>query len=265
MPFWDRFALWVYLGLADLHPVGRDAVVRLFGHAYSAECLNLTHSNPITLLLIAGVCPPESAVRVTAEAQLIHRRLNTEYDLVRGIQRSLAGPRVTEILEVNRPHRAVMAQLLTGVLMNHPGNEVWTNLTEYLSRIDQAAPDVVRARVTNRIIGAVQRYYRFPIGTIDFMGLLYRHANGYLGIGQVSLPVYESGSARLDEIEDGEEQAFLVRCGVRLSDADRVLLFMHFYGRLTVEQIAASLRLADPTWTADLVASEIERCWIAVL
>jgi hypothetical protein len=158
-----------------------------------------------------------------------------------------------------------MAQLLTGVLMNDPGHEVWTNLSEYLLRINPADPAVVRNRVTLHLTGGIQRYYRFPIGTVDFLGLLYRHANGFLGLGSAALPVYEAGSTELDGVADGDEQDFLLRCGSELTDTDRVLLFMHFYGRLTADQIAASLRFADPTWTPDQVATEIERCWMAVL
>lgn len=266
MPFWDRFALWVYLGLADLLPVGRDVVVRLFEHAYTAGHLDITHANPVTLLLISGVCRPGSPVRVAAEAQIARRRLTTQYDLVRGIQRGFIAPRLTEVLEANRPHRAVMAQLLIGVLTNPPGHEVWINLTEYLLRINPEDPVMIRNRVTHHLTGAIQRYYRAPIGTYDFLGLLYRHANGFLGVGVAALPVYGAGSTELDEVEDADEQAFLLRCGLHLTDTDRMLLFMHLYGRLTVNQIAASLRFSGIRGcTPDWVASEIERCWMIVL
>jgi len=265
MPFWDRFTLWVYLGLADVLPVGRDAVGRLFEHAHGAGQLDLTQANDLTVLLVAGVCRPGDPSRLAAEGQINHRGLNTQYVRIRGIQHALAEPRLTEILEVNRPHRAVTAQLLTGVLTNAPGHEAWTNLTEFLSRINATEQSAVRGRVIHNLLGATKRYYRFPLGTVNFVSLLYRHACGYLGVGATTLPVYAADSPILTAIPDQAERAFLVRCGTRLTDSDRVLLYMHFYGRMTADQIAGTLRFSDPTWTPDLVATEVERCWLAVL
>jgi hypothetical protein len=33
MTFWDRFVLWLYLGMRDTLPVGRDAAARIFNQA----------------------------------------------------------------------------------------------------------------------------------------------------------------------------------------------------------------------------------------
>lgn len=265
MPFWDRFVLWVYLGLADVLPVGRDAVNRLFERIYASGQLDLRLANDLTVLLVAGACRPGGPARLAAEAQIGSRQLGRQYERVRSLLRTLAAPRLTEILELNRPHRAVAAQLLTGVLASDPGHETWTNLTEFLSRINAAAPGTVRGRATNNLLGAIQRYFRFPLGTVGYVSLLYRHACGYLGIGTAALPVYGSDPAAMAAVADQAERTFLVRCGTQLTDADRVLLFVHFYGRLTADQLAGMLQFTDPTWTPDLVAAEVERCWIAVL
>lgn len=264
MPFWDRFALWVYLGLADVQPVGRDAAARLFGQAYASGQLDFGAANDLTVLLAAGVCCPGGPVRLAAEAEFHRRRLGTEYDRVRLMQRTLTEPRLTEILELNRPHRAATAQLLTGALTAAPGHEVWINLADFLSRVLVADPPAARARATAVLLSALQRYYRFPVGTVDFVSLLYRHACGHLGVG-AALPVYGTEPQMLAAVPDPTERTFLVRCGTHLSDADRVLLFMHFYGRLTAGQIAGALCFAGSTWTADEVAAEVERCWVAVL
>lgn len=267
MPFWDRFVLWVYLGLAEVLPVGRDAVARLCERAHRSRQphrLDLGHANDLTVLLVAGTCRPGRPARIAAEAEFASRHLSTEYDRVRALLQHLQPPRVTELLELKRPHHALPAQLLYGVMTAEPGHEILLNLVDFLSKIRVATPAATRREAVTSLLGAITRYYRFPMGTIDFFSLLYRHACGYLQIGTPPLPAFVPSHPLLLEIPDADEREFLLRCG-RLTETDRVLLYLNFYARLTAEQIAGMLRFSDPTWTADRVVIEIERCWNAVL
>lgn len=264
MPFWDRFVLWVYLGLADVFPAGRHAISRLFERTHSAGRLNLGDLNDLSILLLASSCRRGLPVRLEAEAEILHRNLSTQYVRIRTLQDKLHEPRLTEVLELNRPHRLISAQLLAGVLTVLPGHEFWLNLAEFWSKINALGLVTARAKAMWILFGAVKKYYSFPIGTVSFQSLLFRHACGYLGLGARPLPVPDPSSS-WPIVEDETERLFLTRCGELLSDTDRVMLFLHFYGRLTAENLAGMLRFADPDWTADRVVVEVERCWAALI
>ena len=267
MPFWDRFVLWLSLGLADTLPLGRDAVGRLFDRAFALGRLDPAALNDLSILLLAAGGRHSAPVREAALAELTSRNLAADPEYVRRLLDLLQGPRLTEVLEINRPHQTIPAQLVANVLTTPPGHEVWSNLREFVSQMRFLEADGVQRTVeVNRLMfEAVQLYQRFPVGTVDFLSLLYRHALGYLG-GPWELP-------RALPVElppwflslSQEEQTFLHRCWTGLSRHERTILLLQFYGRLPAEQIAGALRFADETMTADEVARALEGCWTKVL
>jgi hypothetical protein len=233
MPFWDRFVLWVYLALADTLPVGRDALGRLFDKAFALRRLNPAALNDLSILLIAAGARATSDVREGALAEITRRGLATDPAYVRSLLDALREHRLTEVLEINRPHRPVPAQLLCNVLTCPPPHEVWTNLHEFVARarfLDPNTPGLDTA-VTGRLLEALRLYFeRYPEqGTVDFLSLLYRHILGYLGGGRWTIPKDLPPNPDPDpppwfRLLEPDEHTFLRRCWSEI-DQPRVRTF----------------------------------------
>jgi hypothetical protein len=75
MPFWDRFVLWPYLGLADTLPVGRDIIGRLFDRVFALGRLDPTVLSDLRILLLLVAGRPNTDLRLAANQETNRRRL----------------------------------------------------------------------------------------------------------------------------------------------------------------------------------------------
>ncbi len=263
MPFWDRFILWVYLGLADTLHAGRDAVRRLFDRAFGLGRLNLAGLNDLSILLLLAGGRPGTAVHSAAEQEADRRQLQGRPQHVWRLLDQVRPPRLTELLELGRPRGLISGRILVGVLTDTPGHVLRNNLAEFLSRLFLEPPSAREAQAMQLTMRGVVRYYAIPPGTIEFLCFFYRHVFFALRMGDLVFPsaVPAGPSREWFATLPAEEQAFLQRCVLDLPQTDMLLLYLHFYARLTAEEIACVYENADPTWSPQRVVDRVESGW----
>ena len=100
MPFWDRFILALYFGLAWHLPVGRDAALRTLDRAIARGRLTLAHLNDTSLLLLLALLPAASPHRPAIANLAALRGLDAAHALLIQLLHAAAPPRLTEVVEV---------------------------------------------------------------------------------------------------------------------------------------------------------------------
>jgi hypothetical protein len=258
MTFWDRFVLWLYVTMADTLPVGRDALGRLLALAFQRGRFSVASLNDLSLLLILAACPAEAPLRTAAEQEATRRSLVRHPRRLWQLLQAIQPPRVADLLEIGRP-QPLLRGLVAEVLLS---SRLLYNLCKFLGRIFLRDPGEERTRAARFIVQAGGLYYRTPQGTVDFSCRLYRHMLANMRPDDEALPslVPPGFTAR-----DADEQQYLERCLLWLPEPDLVRLYLQFYARLTVEQIACVLQQADAPWTPDQVVLRLEQAWQTVL
>jgi hypothetical protein len=267
MSFWDHFVLWVYLGLADTQPVGRDVAGRLFNNAFSLGFLVPGQLNDLSLLLVLAATPAGSPTHTAATVEINNRNLHAQPASAWNMLQALRPPRLAEWLEIGRPNDPTLRGLRAGILFRSPPLEVVANLRLFLGRLYLEDPANQTPRAYQIIVQAVNRFDRIPAGTVDFLCLLYQHGLLQLRPEDMPLPSVLPPGPRPGWYSAlaPEEQTLINRGTASLPEPALVRFYLHFYARLTAGQIAGVLQVTDQTWTPDQVALDLEQSWLTVL
>lgn len=158
-------------------------------------------------------------------------------------------------------------RILLGVLVDVPGHPLRFNLNEFLSRLFLEPPAAREAQAMQLTTRGVVRYYSIPPGTVEFLCFFYRHVFFALRMEEIVFPSVGPAGPTSEWFATlpADERGFLERCMLDLPQTDLLLLYLHFYARLTAEQIACVYRNADPAWTAETVVDRVEAAWGVVL
>jgi hypothetical protein len=270
MPFWDRFVLALYFGLAQHLPVGRDAALRILDEAIARERLSLSGLNDTSLLLLLALLPELSPHRPTVVNLGASRGLHVNPVHLIQLLQAAPPPRLIEIVELGRvpgPHVGTVAFLQAILAPNRLG--VVENLCLYLGRLYLLDPNrgPVRSLTLNLIGEATQQYLQHPLGEVDYLSFVYGYARVQALSLEVPLPTVFPPGPRPGWFQGlaQEEQQFIDACLRDLSEPCLDLLYLNFYARLTVEQIADALHSESQQSDADAVASRLEECWSTIL
>ena len=140
MTFWDRFVLWVYLGMADWVPVPRATAGHIFEQALQRGRLQLASLNDLSVLLLLACAPPNSPVGAAAQADALRRDLPARSRGVSGILRAIARPQPNDLLEVGRAPVKRLRRLVFRVLCDPSASSVLTNLCQFLGWLTLTDP-----------------------------------------------------------------------------------------------------------------------------
>jgi hypothetical protein len=209
--------------------------------------------------LILAACPPAAPVRTAAEEEVNRRRLVRNPQRLWPLLQAIRPPQVADLLEIGRPPQPLLRALVAEVLLSSP---LLYNLCQFLGRMFLRDPAGEQTRAARFLVQATGLYYRTPQGTVDFPCRLYRHVLANLRSDDEALP---SSIPPGFTAPDDDERQFLERCLLWLPEPDLERLYLQFYPRLTVGQIACVLQQADQTWTADQAVLRLEQAWQTVL
>jgi hypothetical protein len=263
MSFWNRFVVCLYRGFAGTVPVGRDAAARLITFAHQQGRLPPLSLNDLSLLLILAIGHAGAPLRNAVELEINRRQLVLRPKRLWALLQAIRPPQVADVLEVGRS-QPVLRALAGEVLLS---SDLLNNLATFLGHLFLRDPGGEYTPAGRFLVQTAGLYYHIPQGTMDFVCRLYRHVLPRVRLDDEALPSafppgpWPAWFAGLDV----EEQQFLARCLALLPEPDLELLYLHFYGRLTVAQIACVQQQADPSWTADQVARRLEQSWMTVL
>jgi hypothetical protein len=267
MTFWDRFVFWVYLGMRDTLPAGRDGAARILNLACARGRLTPAALNDLSLLLSLACCPTDSPAWAAARQEAERRQLAARPHALWPALRRINPPPLTDLLEVGRPSESLLRTLIFRALIEGGEGEVLANLCQFLGRLYLADPAGQRPQAVRLIIQALPRYYHIPLGTVNFSCRLYASVLLSLRLDTDPLPSAFAPGPRPAWFTalHPDEQWFTCRCLDSLSEPDLMLLYLQCYARLTVGQIARVWQHANRTWTPDRIALELERCWDVIL
>jgi hypothetical protein len=265
MSFWDRFILWVFLGLVDVRPLGTEAVARLFQLAFERGFLDLGSLTDASLLfLLSGSCantPVANAARAETQTRNLHQQAN----LIREIFTVARLPNATPLVEIGREVDAVLRSLVWNALRDAGGSDLERSLHAVLLHLYPHIPFNERDNLVLRCLRlGLNRYYAIPAGTEEFPSILFRELIRQFGNVLWIIPP-EQGQAPSLGAHANPEQAFLARCRSLLSPPDRLFLFMHFFGGLSATQMSRCLCVVDNIWTPDHVVAHLLRLWDEIL
>ena len=270
MNFWDRFVLCVHAGLGLASSTGRETAGRLFDLAFSRGALLLPEVSNASILALMVTSRLGSAVRDAAADEVGRRDLvRSPYRLWRAA-RGAGTLRVTELVELHRAGDRRTVALTAAALFGRPFHPAVSALVMFHSRLALVSPHNrdTAERAQRRFMTALIRYCSdYPLGAVEFPVVLYRHVLTDMRVVDHILPFTPPRGTENDWYErlPGVERSFLERCSLDLSDPDVVALFLHFYGGLSVGQMAEVWRPAAPEVTADGVVLRLGRAWESVL
>jgi hypothetical protein len=270
MSFWDRFVLVLYFGLAWHLPVGRDAALRILDIALSRGRLSLAGLNDTSLLLLLALLPDTSPHRQPVQSLVASRQLHVQPAQIIQLLQAAAPPRLADVVELGRApgtHPGTVAFLQALLVPNRLG--VIENLRLYLARLNLLDPNSppVRSLVTSLVGAGSQRYVGIPLGTVDYLACLYREVRLQTRAPGQPLPSGFPPGTRPAWFQalSPDEQRFLDTCMLHLPEQAVDLVYLHYYARLSVDQIVGALRLVNPAGAADAVARRLEQAWNVIL
>jgi len=259
----------LHFGLATNLPPGRDAALRILDRALARNRLSLANLNNTSLLLLLALLPGTSAHRPAVAALVAARGLQQVPDEVVRLLQSVVPPRLDELVEISRPPGPHLRQLALSALYLPEPVGLLDDLCLYLGRlqlIDPARPPF-RNLASGLIAEATSRYSRIPIGTVDYRAWLYRVVRLRTQPPANALPIAlppGPQSAWFGTLT-AEEQQFLDTCWRDLPEPALDMLYLHFYARLSVEQISGALQLRQPDRALDAIVRRLEESWDLVL
>jgi hypothetical protein len=176
MPFWDRFVLALYFGLAQHLPAGRDAALRILDRAIERERLSLFCLNDTSLLLLLALLPETSPHRATAAGLVVAHQPHLGPVQVLQRLRAARPARVVDLVEMSRSPGWQLRQLVLDALCAPDQLGLIENLCLYLGRyylLDPARLEL-RGLASGLIAEGTRQYYAAPLGAADYEALLYR-------------------------------------------------------------------------------------------
>jgi hypothetical protein len=255
--FWDVFIRRVFAALGDAHPHGPPTAFRALALAYLHRLFDPAQLQDVSILLLALLCPPGTALRARADAVFRDRGLHLPANRpqVLAALRAASPTRPTDwlpLLHQGTPHqRGLVADLLLRAFA--------PRLAVFLGRVHLADPVTERAAAVQAVVRALGRFSRIPPGTIDFACYLYRRVLRDLPV-PASPPPTAPALATLPQAE----RQFLGGCVRHLGWAERVGVGLVHYAGLDVRQIACVLSATRP-WGVDAVIRRLGQCWETVL
>jgi hypothetical protein len=269
MPFWDRFVLALYFGLAQHLPLGRDAALRILERAIARRRLALAALSDTSLLLLLALFPATSPHRPAVEGLVTDRGLLQDpAHLIQRLQ-AVIRRRTTELTEIARAPAPAVRQVVITALVEPAQLGLIEELCLYLGRLhllDPASPEL-RNIAAGLLPRATRRYLGIPPGTVDFVGWVYRVARAETRSPEEPLPSdFPPGPPPgwFQGLEP-DEQRFIDPGLLHLPEEAVDLLCLHFYAGLTVEQIVGALRLLQRRGAADAVVCRLEESWLVLL
>lgn len=175
MGFWDRFIRALSFGLAQRHPTGRDAALRLFALAMDRGRLRLEGLADGSLLLLLALLPGSDPRRselsaLAAQRGCLGNPVNVLWLLLGNVP-----ARVTETVELGRADDPVTREASRQALFAPNRLRVVETLGLYIARHRLINPALVQLRqiVLDFLDLALERYRRVEVGTLDFVAFAY--------------------------------------------------------------------------------------------
>jgi hypothetical protein len=261
--FWDRLLRRIYYTFRESLSDDLTPAAQIVSHAHQLGLLNLVALDDLSILLLTLMCPWGTLLRQQADAEFLGRGLHFQPEHVWQLLSTSPPPRLDEILALGHggippgradpciPHRrGVVIYILCS---EHPEFCLET-LQQFLARLYFEDPSLHQRRAFDLLVQALARFQSIPLGTIDFHCRLYRHF--FLHPNQPApLPVVypaPPGPAWL-EILDLSERQFL-QASLGLPVAQRILIYLAFYGQLNLYQIRCVLASHQRYTKAEVIA-----------
>jgi hypothetical protein len=166
MPFWDRFVLALYFGLAQHLPQGRDATLRVLDRAIARERLSLAALSDTSLLLLLALLPATSPHRPAVEGLVTDRDLLQDPAHLIQLLQAVIRRRATELIEIARAPVPAVRQIVISALAAPAELGLIEELCLYLGRLhllNPASPQMHNI-ATGLLARATRRYLGIPAG-----------------------------------------------------------------------------------------------------
>lgn len=272
--FWDRFVFAVTLGLAGREAVGRGVIWHLLREAFARHRPPWEQLQDLTILLIRIRAEAGTGEVAAATAEFDRRGLGSRGRYLWELLQCLRPARMDEWLEMGHWQSGCvddqeLRRRRLEWLWRDPRPQIVRDLSLFQGRLRLANPLEQLTETYHLIAVAIAMLDNSPIGQGDFHTLLYSNVvremldcpRGFPSVLPAGPP--PDWYARLEP----DEREFIRCATAELPEPELLRFYLHFYARLTAEQLATVLQQTDPGagWTIGRVALDLERSWMTVL
>jgi hypothetical protein len=254
--FWDVFVFRVWAGMGEGYSTGFRSAAAVLRLAHRQHLFTVSTLNDLSLLLLVLTCSDGCALHEEAAAEYLRRSLTPEREW--GVLREALPPHLADVQLLG--HFGAPRQQ---AVLNRVARTLYLpSLVRFMARTALTDYDTARAFATPFLAPVLASLDYDEIVADEYLGRLYARvlASRWPSADRWTTPS-PPWAARLGP----PELAFLDGCLQRLPAADRAVLYLSFYGRLSAPQVAAALRPTVPGVRPQDVVGWLRDSWQTVL